>query len=39
MGLRTTNVGLALLELIALMLPAVAVLIQLGFEMRARRDG
>lgn len=39
MGLRTTDVGLALLELIALMLPAVAVLIQLGFKMRTRRDG
>lgn len=39
MGLRTTDVGLALLELIALMLPAVAVLIQLGFKMRARHDG
>lgn len=39
MGLRTTDVGLALLELVALVLPAVAVLIQLGFKMRARQDG
>ena len=39
MGLRTTDIGLALLELIALMLPAVAVLIQLGFKMRSQEGG